>query len=202
MKVYVFSFLLLLPFLGCAANKQMTYYVDPETRAVKKVEYSPLFLGRGFLIDNFIEVYVVVVNEKKVMPVVHSLLDSMGSLPAEDLILPCTMSIHLRNNDNNAHTVVLNSANVQSQHYSIHEDFSLGGKERKISKVYTIKVDEMGLSGVEAGAWAKPRFNVTLAFEYDGVKYEKDFMVERQTTKEASGLLRPYNGGQYEIRTN
>lgn len=113
-KMRKYLYLLFVSFLcsGCASGYMTSSTYDPATGKYETKKYTPFFSSDSMQLAQDSEFRVSVVITRRVEPISHSLLTSMGGLGPDDLYSSATAVIHFKNDSAESCRVILSSLDL------------------------------------------------------------------------------------------
>lgn len=172
LKLQILSAWLLVVLLlsGCAAGTMSSYTYDQDTGRNIKTVYSPLFSTESLPLAEGAEFKVSVVITRRIEPISHGLLTSMGGLTAEDIESKATAVVHFKNDSMQTYRINLKKFTVLNHEFPITgAEIILKPGDRFDSKEFAVKAPTYDTT-----------FTLKVAYDLGGVSLIQDFLMRRE----------------------
>lgn len=175
-KLEIISVWLLIVLLlsGCAAGVMSRYTYDQNTGRNIKTLYSPLFSTDSQSLAEGAEFKVSAVITRRIEPISHGLLTSMGGLSFADIESKATAVVHFKNDSTQIYRINLKKIIVLNQEFSVAgSEIILKPGDRFDSKEFAIRAPTYDTT-----------FTLKLTYDLDGAPLSQDFSMRRKTADE------------------
>jgi len=174
MRKYLYLLVVLFLCSGCASGYMTSSSYDSATGKYETKKYTPFFSSDSVSLVKDAEFRVSVVITRRVEPISHSLLTSIGGLGPDDLYSSATAVFHFKNDSNDVLKLNLKSLNI------------LNNKEiLNLSEIVLLPGAKFSTREIKTRVSTyNTEFNLKLIYDINGIEKSQSFYLIRQTPED------------------